>query len=123
MLFLQWEEISRIRLLEMKIESRHCLAIAVSRTHPSVFRRSVPFEPKPQSTSAISRHKVLTLIMNAFAKSARVEGFSKFSLGSLVNWLVSTSSDDMHSMIKNVFEQEDPDIDVDGVNRCDYVLV
>ena len=109
----QWEQISRIRFLEMKVDSRHCLAVAVSRTHESLFRRFAPYERKRPSASASLRQSTLILMISAFSKSVLMEGTSTFMLSVLIDWFISAR--DVHSMISSIAEQDDPAADLTAV--------
>ncbi len=103
------------------MESKHCLAIAVSRTHESLFRRFAPYEHKAPSASTKLRQNALMLIINAFARSLLQEGTSRFMLSTLINWLVSTDQDEMHSMIVNINAEDNSETDPDVLIRYCFV--
>ena len=106
----QWEKISRIRLLEVKGQTKNSLAIAVSRTHRPLLRQAVPFEPVAHAAAVILRQQSLVLLINAFSRSVLSDGAQKFELAVLIDWITTTTLDDMLEMMENVVQDDDPAI-------------
>ncbi len=101
----------------MKGHSKHGLAIAVSRTHPPLFRALVPFEPSPPSASAILKQEYLTLLINAFATSVLLDASASFTLSTLIEWLTKTNTDELLTHIANVAHEFNSEIQQYAIER------
>jgi hypothetical protein len=82
------------------------LAIAVSRSHPPLFKKLIPYEPSPHGAATILRHKSLQALVHAFASSVLRNDSPRFMLSALIEWLLVSCGD-----LQSLFGEDADDID------------